>query len=100
MTPGTTQSARWPRISKDVQTFPVTPNLPDYETACSRFSWANARAALSGLPDGGLNMAYEAVDRHATGPRANHQALRFVRADGSAHAMSWSAAQETPPEEE
>jgi acetyl-CoA synthetase len=90
MTAGTTRSARWPRISKDVQAFPVSPNLSDYETACSRFSWTDARAALSGLPGGRLNIAHEAVDRHATGPRANHQALRFIRADGSAHAISYA----------
>jgi acetyl-CoA synthetase len=90
MTPGTTHSARWPAISKDAQAFPVSPNLTDYETACSRFSWTEARAALSGLPNGGLNIAYEAVDRHATGPRANHQALRFIRADGSVHALSYA----------
>ncbi len=90
MTAGTTRSARWPWISKEVQAFPVSPNLLDYETACSRFSWADARAALSGLPGGGLNIAYEAVDRHAAGPRANHPALRFIHADGSTHAISYA----------
>jgi hypothetical protein len=31
--------------------------------------WADARADLSGLPgDAGLNIAHEAVDRHAAGP--------------------------------
>ncbi len=30
------------------------------------------------------------MDRHATGPRANHQALRFIRADGSSHAISYA----------
>jgi acetyl-CoA synthetase len=68
----------------------VSPNLADYETACSRFSWTEARAALSGLPDGGLNIAYEAVDRHAAGPHASHQALRFIRADGSVHAVTFA----------
>ena len=79
----------WQRISKDVQGFPVEPNLSDYEDACGRFSWDDARRALSGLPDGGLNIAYEAVDRHAAGPRAGHEALRFVRADGSTHSLSY-----------
>ena len=37
--------------------------------------WEEARASLSGLPDGGgLNIAYEAVDRHATGPIASRVA--------------------------
>ena len=43
-------------------------NLADYERACGEFSWARARSELDGLPGGGLNIAYEAVDRHAAGP--------------------------------
>ena len=44
----------------------ATPNLTNYETTRADFSWATARGWLSGLPDNrGLNIAYEAVDRHA-----------------------------------
>jgi acetyl-CoA synthetase len=46
-------------------------------TACATH-WARAREGLTGLPDGGLNIAYEAVDRHAAGPRAGHTALRWL----------------------
>ncbi|MFX1820594.1 acetate--CoA ligase [Pseudarthrobacter sp. CC4] len=89
MTAGTERPMRWQRIPKDVQGFPVRPNLQDYETACRQFSWDDARRALSGLRGGGLNIAHEAVDRHAAGPRAHHEALRFVRADGSAHSLTY-----------
>ena len=89
MTAGTTQPTRWPRIPKDIQTFPFAPNLADYPSVCRAFSWDTARRALSGLPGGGLNIAHEAVDRHAAGPRAGHEALRFVRADGSTHSLSY-----------
>ncbi|HEX9064000.1 MAG TPA: acetate--CoA ligase [Streptosporangiaceae bacterium] len=59
-------------------------NLTDYDVAVAGFSWAAARADLDGLPDGrGLNIAHEAVDRHANGPRAQHVALRCVARDGS-----------------
>ena len=59
------------------------PNLIDYEAARRSFSWEGARAELTGLPgDRGLNMAYEAVDRHAAGPRAGHVALRWLARDG------------------
>jgi len=59
------------------------PNLPDYEAACRTFSWEAARGELTGLPGGsGLNMAFEAVDRHASGPRAGHVALRWLGRDG------------------
>ncbi len=61
----------------------VEPNLGDYREACRRFSWRRARAGLDGLPGGrGLNIAHEAVDRHAAGPRRDRVALRFVGRDG------------------
>ena len=56
-----------------------------------RFSWDDARHQLSGLPGGrGVNIAYEAVDRHAAGGHAGHEALRFVRADGSSHSLTFA----------
>jgi len=60
----------------------VTPNLCDYEQTRATFSWAQARRALDGLPGGGLNIAYEAVDRHARGARRNHPALRWLGRGG------------------
>ncbi|HET7139119.1 MAG TPA: acetate--CoA ligase [Arthrobacter sp.] len=90
MTAGTRRTAGRHRIAKDIHSFPVRPNLSDYEAVCAAFTWDDARRALSGLPGGGLNIAHEAVDRHATGPRGHHQALRFIRADGSAHAITYA----------
>jgi acetyl-CoA synthetase len=61
-----------------------------YERTRADFSWTEARKELSGLPGGrGLNIAYECVDRHAAGPRADHQALRFVSRDGSVRACTY-----------
>jgi len=54
------------------------PNMPDYERTRGEFSWAAARARLAGLPGGGLNIAYEAVDRQADGPMTDAVALRFL----------------------
>ena len=60
------------------------PNLLDYERTCADFSWSQARAQLDGLPDGrGLNIAHEAVDRHAAGPRRDRVALRWLSKDGA-----------------
>jgi len=71
-------------IQKQVANLAVPPNVPDLEAARAAFSWQQARTALDGLPgDRGLNIAHEAVDRHAAGPRAAHVALRFVGADGT-----------------
>jgi acetyl-CoA synthetase len=83
-------SVRWPTIHKDVNGFAVRPNLLDYEATCTSFTWESERDALSGLPGGGLNIAYEAVDRHATGTHAGKDALRFVHADGTVDSMTYT----------
>ena len=61
----------------------VAPNLLDYEAACRSFSWEAARRELDGLPEGqGLNIAHEAVDRHADGDRASRVAIRWLGRHG------------------
>jgi acetyl-CoA synthetase len=78
-------------IVKESAGFGVVPNLVDYEATCARFSWDAARGALDGLPGlRGLNIAYECVDRHAAGGRAEHLALRFLGRRGGG-AMSPTA---------
>jgi acetyl-CoA synthetase len=90
MATGTEGSTRWPAITKDVAAFPVQPNLADYDAARRDFSWDQARQALAGLPGGrGLNIAYEAVDRHVAEGRGGKEALRFVQADGGTRSMSY-----------
>ena len=70
----------------------MAPNLADYPQTYAAFTWDAARAALSGLPGGrGVNIAHEAVDRHAAGTRGDHEALRFVRADGSTRSITYAA---------
>ena len=73
----------WPPISKSPADLPVQPNLVDYDKARAGFSWEAIRKELGGLPNGGLNIAHEAVDRHAAGPRRDHLALRWLGADGA-----------------
>ncbi|MBP2705080.1 acetate--CoA ligase [Microbispora sp. RL4-1S] len=66
-------------------------NLTDYARARREFSWTAARRALSGLPEGrGLNIAHEAVDRHADSPRGGHVALRCVGRDDSVTEMTYA----------
>ncbi|HVO25146.1 MAG TPA: acetate--CoA ligase [Candidatus Margulisiibacteriota bacterium] len=69
-------------IVKSARDGRVPPNLRSYEEACATFSWRQARAELEGLPAGGLNIAHEAVDRHAAGPRHAHLALRWIGKSG------------------
>ncbi len=83
--------ARYAVIRKDPASLPVRPNLSDYAATRSSFSWAEARAMLDGLPQGkGLNIAHEAVDRHARGPRAKHVALRWIGKSGARRDYSFS----------
>jgi acetyl-CoA synthetase len=60
----------------------VPPNLRDYEQERAAFSWESVRSQLDGLPDGGLNIAWEAVGRHALGVRAGRVAIRWLGRDG------------------
>ena len=76
-------SSRYPTVHKERWPHQVVPNLVDYDVACSTHSWQDAWARLDGLPAGGLNIAHEAVDRHATGPRRDHHAMRWLRRDGT-----------------
>jgi len=67
--------ARAQLIRKEKSDLRVAPNPP--------MDWAMARARLEGLPGGGLNIAHEAVDRHARGPCAGRVALRWLAAQGN-----------------
>jgi acetyl-CoA synthetase len=79
----------WPVIHK---TLPLNrpPNLDDYRGACRRFTWAEARAELDGLPGGGLNIAHEALDRHLKKGRGDKCALRWLGKDGSVAEFSYA----------
>ena len=75
---------RWPPIAKPREDRAATPNLVDYSRTCADFSWSAARQALDGLPDGqGLNIAHEAVDRHAQGAGRGRVALRWISREGA-----------------
>ena len=68
----------------------LQPNLTDYDAVCRDFRWDGARRMLDGLPGGrGLNIAHEAVDRHARGPRADHLALRWLGRAGERRDLSF-----------
>jgi len=67
----------------------VAPNLPDYERACADFDWDAERARLDGLPGGGLNIAYEAVDRHVLRGRGERVALRWLGKTGTVRDVSY-----------
>ena len=69
----------------------VLPNLRDYAEVRAAFSWDQARRELDGLPGGqGLNIAHEAVDRHAAGPLADHLALRWLGKYGAVQDFTYT----------
>jgi len=71
-------------IAKDIAQLSRHPNLVDYAAVRAEFDWVKARELLDGLPGGGgLNIAHEAVDRHALGSRAGRVALRWIGKTGT-----------------
>jgi acetyl-CoA synthetase len=75
-------------IRKNVRLHDVEPNLTSYDDAVATFDWRRARAELDGLPDGrGLNIAHEAVVRHANGELANKVALRWLGVEAGADTL-------------
>jgi acetyl-CoA synthetase len=71
-----------PMIKKKLTRLPTKPNWLDSEQARAAFSWQVEALELAGLPGGGMNLAYEAVDRHAMGGEREHTALRILDRHG------------------
>jgi acetyl-CoA synthetase len=81
----------WEPIIKSSHRGGVAPNLRNYEQAQATFSWEEARRELEGLPGGGgLNIAHEAVDRHAAGALRDKAAIRWLGKDGSVKDFSFA----------
>ena len=78
----------WPVIRKHLAG--AAPNLGDYAAICRHFSWDAARAELDGLPGGGLNIAYEALDRHVAKGRGGRLALRWLGKSGETRDFSYA----------
>jgi acetyl-CoA synthetase len=85
---------RYPTIVKAQRDLLLCPNLSDYDRTCHDFNWESGRLMLEGLPgDRGLNIAHEAVDRHAAGPLANHLALRWIGKNGTIWDFTYASLQ-------
>ncbi len=82
----------YPAIHKAIPEGSVRPNLTDYDTTCTDFTWESIRSELDGLPGGrGINIAYEAVDRHVSKGRGEKTALRWLSKQGDAVEFSFEA---------
>ncbi len=80
----------WTPIIKSRREWETIPHLYDYGAVRSHFSWETARQDLQGLPHGqGLNIAHEAVVRHANGARAAQLAIRWLGKNGKVDDYSY-----------
>ncbi len=69
----------------------LTPNLVDVEATRATFHWDDARRLLDGLPGGaGLNIAYEAIDRHLVHGRGDRCAIRWIGKAGARSELSYA----------
>jgi acetyl-CoA synthetase len=63
---------------------------PTGESPSIDAGWAAARARLEGLPGGGLNIAHEAVDRHAAAGHGSQAALIWLGREGERQVLTYA----------
>ena len=78
-----------PRIPKSDQTR-RSANLPVDTAARAALGWDTAASWLDGMPGGGLNIAYEAIDRHVAHGHGAREAIRWLGRDGSRRVFTYS----------
>ena len=71
----------WPVIEKRLEGRQPPPTVTDYDDERQSFCWCDACDALHGLPGGGINIAYECLDRHVLEGNGQRLALRFIGRD-------------------
>jgi acetyl-CoA synthetase len=76
-------------IHKTAADLRIAPNLLDYEGERRRFSWDAAARELASQPAGGLNIAWQAVERHAVPVWRDRIAYRFLAADSAPRDFSY-----------
>ena len=69
-------------ISKRSRT-QLAANMPDYAATYGSFSWNTAHSMLDGMPDGHLNIAHEAIERHVADGHGAQIAMRWIAKSGA-----------------
>jgi len=64
--------------------------LADPDAARASFDWQDARALLTGLPGGALNIGYEAVDRHVAQGHGSDVAIRWIGKDDNRRELTYA----------
>ncbi len=65
------------RIDTPIEHHKLTPNMENYDEAYNNFNWDDVEGNFSWHTTGKVNMAYEAIDRHAESWRRNKIALYY-----------------------
>ena len=65
------------------------PNLRDYEATRASFDWTSVESEIDWLPDGGLNLAYEAIDRHVVHGKGDKPAMIWEGKNGESETYSY-----------
>jgi len=71
----------WPPIVKDPDSFSVVPHLLDYESERRDFAWNVVRDELGVASGSGLNIGFEALDRHVKNKLGGKTALVWLSRD-------------------
>ena len=83
----------YPIIAKPpVEAFKVRPNLDDYDKIRSAFHYPDVINELDGLPGGGLNIAYECIDRHLAHGRGDKLCWLWEGKDGTQERYTYADA--------
>lgn len=69
---------------------PVKQGLISYENACKDFNWKNINECFEHFSDNGVNIAHEAIDRHADTSDKNRVALHWEDEDGTEKQFTFS----------
>ncbi|MBI2886914.1 MAG: AMP-binding protein, partial [Chloroflexi bacterium] len=84
----------YPTIHKQGDQAPrKRPNLVDYDGTRAAFRWDDARKELDGLPGGGLNLGYEAIDRHVASGRGDKVAMLWEGRNGEQQTYTFAQTQ-------
>ena len=67
----------------------VEPNLLNYEKTRDGFRWGDSKKELDGLEGGGLNIAYEVLDRHLKTPLRDKIALYWEGKNGESESYTF-----------
>lgn len=70
-------------IRKDLTSLRVQPNLADYNAALSTNPWDAIKSEITYFDDGGVNLAYNAIDRHVGTPIEGKTALIWEGDNGA-----------------